>query len=119
MNNNKLIAEFMGYKLGRCSNGFAWESPHRKWIDDVFRIHGRLWREDDTKYCWHSDWNWLMEVVEKIQRCLMDDNTLTIGYRRCEIECFEKGYSIIVSDEPTIRATYKAVVEFIKEYNKH
>ena len=114
MNNNKLIAEFMGYKLARCNNGLAWESPHRKAIDDVFGIHGRLWREDDTKYCWHTDWNWLMEVVQKIESLgyvfIIEGGKAEFGEMVSKTRCF--------INKNKITSTYTAVVEFIKEYNK-
>jgi|TARA_R100000030_G_scaffold61298_3_gene46344 hypothetical protein len=74
MNNNKLIAEFMGAE------------PDKK----TFFLKGK------EVYFYHTSWDWLMPVVEKIYQ--LDSNADFFG-------------SI------NIEATYKEVVEFIKEYN--
>ena len=78
MNNNKLIAEFMGSNL----NGLeSWQY------------------EEELQY--HTSWDWLMPVAEKClttgdrQHYVINDALLT-----CNIE-----------------EVYKAVVEFIKQYN--
>ena len=74
MNDNKLIAEFMGSNL----NGLeSWQY------------------EEELQY--HTSWDWLMPVVEKIYQ--LDSNADFFGSINLE-------------------ATYKEVVEFIKEHNK-
>jgi len=81
MNENKLIAEFMKYeiKYNKCY------SP--KYNDGTI-----------APMQFHSSWDWLMPVVEKIYSIDAD------------IDFFK---SI------NLEATYKEVVEFIKEYNKY
>ena len=106
MTDNKLISEFMGYKLARCSNGLAWDSPYQKAVDDVFKIHGRLWRENDSYYQWNTSWDWLMPVAQKIEKYLWD-NQGKVGYFD---ECLQ-------SNDREVR--YQAVVEFIKWYNQN
>jgi hypothetical protein len=54
--NNKILAEFMGV-LTPENNIAIWDNAP-KYINELTRL-------EDAKY--HSDWNWLMEVVEKIE----------------------------------------------------
>ena len=95
--NNKLIAEFMGY-------------PKHK-IDFVGK---RLNFENSKHNTYHKDWNWLIEVVEKIE---------SLGYRIeivkhiCRIYLSNKETIVFSENTPKIEAVYNAVVEFIKWYN--
>ena len=102
MKDNKLIAEFMGYKLAKCNNGLAWEFPYKKSVEDTFEIHGRLWRENDSYYKFHTSWDWLMPVIQKCRQ----ENRL---------EYFDFVYYAL--EQCDINITYKAVVEFIKNQN--
>jgi len=85
LENNKMIAEFMGLVI----------------ITDNISYF-------DTDYKplkkYHSDWSWLMPVVEKIIG--MKD---VYGQKRHEVK---------MSINPKIDITYGAVVEFIKWYNE-
>jgi hypothetical protein len=97
--NNKLIAEFMGLKII---------------TDDISFF--------DTNYNtlkrYATVWNWLIEVVEKIESLGFE---VTILKNECTIRnnCligfdFDRTYCV-----PTkIEAVYNACVEFIKWYNK-
>ena len=99
--NNKLIAEFMGLNLHQ-----------GVWIKSTLATERKICKEDALKY--HEDWNWLMEVVEKIE---------SLGYRIeivkhiCRIYLSNKETIIISENTPKIEAVYNAVVEFIKWYN--
>jgi len=101
--NNKIIAEFMGAKL-------------TKDLQIVYPIY-----EGDSSYVknlkYHSDWNWLMEVVEKIESL------------RNQIVIFNKTAALSNVKEPSVfndsfkaetkkQAVYNACVEFIKWYNE-
>jgi len=92
MNDNKLIAEFMGYEIlyRPNSNGFIELSETE--LCDV----------DDLMY--HSSAKWLKPVVQKIEDYL-SDNVGKVGY-------FDDG---LISNDIEVR--YLAVVEFIKEFN--
>ena len=92
MKNNKLIAEFMGHEIlyRPNSNGFIEISDTE--LCDV----------DDLQY--HTSWDWLMPVVQKIEDYLAD-NVGKVGYFD---ECLN-------SNDLEVR--YQAVVEFIKEYS--
>ena len=87
--NNKLIAEFMGVEK---ENGlYLFTTP----MDDY---------KTDTLY-FDTSWDWLMPVVESIFERLdsRDDSANEI----------KKGMLVCSRNN-----TYKAVVEFIKQYNK-
>ncbi len=114
-NNNKLIAEFMGYEIiyRPNSNGFIEISDTE--LCDV----------DDLEY--HKSWDWLMPVVEKIEEITIEDNNMTIKSHRflveivlgsCEI--YDSVSSSVVGSGDygnKLDSTYNAVVEFIKWYN--
>jgi len=85
---NKLIAEFMGYQL-----------KGRKLSDEMI---------------YDTSWDWLMPVVEKIEEhgydvIIRKDNVEIMCENVRDIECFNTGKHI---------TTYQAVVEFIKRYNE-
>ena len=101
MNNNKLIAEFMGAE------------PDKK----------TFFRTGEEVYFYHTSWDWLMPVVEKIRGLeegmlveridIMPNDGVAIHYSHPP--------KMIVVDTSkgvdTLDATYQAVVEFIKTYN--
>lgn len=95
MKENKLIAEFMGYEI-HTPNGkaFSFKIPN---------MPTKFTPIENLKY--HKSWDWLMSVVEKILSKANDDEL---------IERFYEIQNVI----PNREATYKAVVEFINEYNK-
>ena len=116
--NNKLIAEFLGYIDNGCSEeGFL--------IDPKTNYDVCI---DSLQF--HTDWNWLMEVVEKITSILMLDdnfkyNYLYIGY---DFEDKEHYVNLYVSEDiqlngssknSKIQAVYNACLEFIKWYNEN
>ena len=93
MNDNKLIAEFMGipsYKQGRYLMFEYADNNHRT--------------EQDLAY--HTSWDWLMPVVVKIEDYL-SDNVGEVGY-------FDDG---LTSNDIEVR--YQAVVEFIKQHKTY
>ena len=94
--NNKIIAEFMGAKL-------------TKDLKIMYPVY-----EGDSSYVknlkYHSDWNWLMEVVEKIFKDFYKLNPCPI-YLKMNIEK--------ALNEVNIDVTYNSCVEFIKWYNQN
>jgi hypothetical protein len=112
MENNKLIAEFMGFQETSIGWYDADECLHEK--DNTF---------DTLRF--DVDWNWLMPVVEKIESIVFDDNNsfnVTIGSTNyCVIQDSNgdtydsvEGYG-----ETKLLTVYKAVVGFIKWYNNN
>ena len=95
MNNNKLIAEFMGA-----------EKTHIQSVGDIYcPVPSKSGSEYADKLQYHTSWDWLMPVAEKClktgepsdgQHYFINDALLT-----CNIE-----------------VVYDRVVEFIKEVNE-
>lgn len=91
IDNNKLIAEFDGFKLNNDGDYV------RKDNDVNLILISKLMN-------YHNDWSWLMPVVKKIADTGKGGG-LTYGLRN----------ALIVAN---IDQTYKEIVEFIKWYNK-
>ena len=108
--NNKIIVEFMKWDI---LNDMTYSKATKgKWVE-----------LDKLKF--HSNWNWLMEVVEKIES-LTDINSNgcfmvleSIGFNAKFI--FDDGTRILKDSkgETKIEAVYMAVVAFIEWYNKN
>ena len=108
--NNKLIAEFMGLfdKILSTGNIHSWsdapfyyttEDTKEKVIKNICKY---------SKY--DSDWNWLMEVVEK---CLVGEAEYNEDEAKKAIhEIYESLCNI------NITSVYNACVKFIKWYNE-
>lgn len=108
---NKLIAEFMGYKHSiepRDKPFWLFEpvSSMQSCFDtDVFR-------DADNNYFlhpkYHTSWDWLMPVVEKIK---------TDTYENFALEAIKvsPAYTLHTCD---IQAVYTAVISFINWYNQ-
>ena len=109
MKDNKLIAEFMGHEFtlmpdtdGKCyTEKDSWDIIH----EDDFIVDGG-W------YAYNTSWNGLMPVVEK---CLEMHNSLIDGR-----DVIDTSYPSIAQalQVVSLKETYKAVVEFIKNQTK-
>ena len=100
ISNNELIAEFMGIVYPK--------------LDNVIVIDNVVIKENELQY--HTSWDWLMPVVEKIEG---------LGYwvNRNDGDVTISNISDIVVITPMssggIDMMYDAVVEFINEHNKY
>ena len=124
---NKLIAEFDGWVI---DNSF----PDK---DRTYIKNGGI--ELDTTFKYHTSWDWLMPVVEKICRMKIGDGIEYVEYHflrtfgmlnnhKCSSHETEEpdgkimvrlnGFSVFKSDS-LIEATFLSVVEFIKWYNEN
>ena len=97
MNDNKLIAEFMGLcPLSRA--GFI-SDKNQEYYESLSELR------------YHTSWDWLIPVVEKIR----------VPYNNTEItgEKYENIISVLAEGcvEANQLQVYEAVVEFIKTYN--
>jgi hypothetical protein len=94
MEDNKLLAEFMG----------------KEWHNSFFAGVSIISPSNIT-YKFDTDWNWLMQVVEKIE---------SLGCRVEIINSTSKIEPIITHSEyiTKIEAVYNACVEFVKWYNE-
>ena len=107
MEGNKLIAEFMGAE---------W---HKDFFKDVCIIS-----PSNISYKFHTSWDWLMPVIEKIKILVMEDDSDELY--NSEEEVWDKISEALYWDNIThtlvqieIKSVYQAVVEFIKKYNKN
>ncbi len=111
--NNKLIAEFMRN-----------QDPDNDTYREMISYHGIIGR-------FHSSWDWLMPVVLKIGStdwssvdihcgtgCTDSFSWCTIKWWDDDNNKFETSKELNDDEQNTLFATYKAVVEFIKWYNK-
>ncbi len=108
---NKLIAEFMGLKTEGQMQSY------------------KLLHYKNTCGLYHSSWDWLMPVVEKIDQLLADDDFVTISYNRCFIEICNpswifpntksESFTIESIGDTRIETTLNAVCEFITWYNEN
>lgn len=118
MTDNKLIADFLG--LWWHENGTISGYP------SVLNMRMGVDTFDDLKF--HISWDWLMPVVEKIERegyeveissqmeGREDDRNLVWHqdtYIGDGVNIFAKGYG-----DSKIKSVYMAVLDFIKWYNK-
>jgi len=95
--NEKLISDFMGFEYDPEKDGF--KIPSQNSITQELKFH--------------SSWDWLMPVVEKIEG--ETDATFNIENDNCHIE---GPFKLTVNGYTKFESVYKAVVEFIKWYNK-
>ena len=109
--NNKLIAEFLGYS-----------QPHPDYPDTTY------WYKKDcqplTILLFHLDWNWLMKVVEKIESLPDEENNGKFFFEiyQDSISIFSNGHYInelidVIGQGSRLNNVYQACVEFINWYN--
>jgi|SRR6478736_7922342 len=110
--NNKLIALFMGAEDMQTYLSFK----HIK--HDSLPIKGQ-WYYMFTELQYDKSWDWLMPVVEKIEQLLPDDSIITIEHKRCYIPTIYNEITIEGNADTKLRATYNAVIGFIRWYNKN
>lgn len=114
--NDKLIALFMEAKQYDNDDDYIYfDETNTMFSNDTISIK-------DLKF--HSDWNWLMEVVEKIESISFNKSDIffnvTIGsglYCTIQDSNFDGLLEINTTEETRIKTVYNACVEFIKFYN--
>lgn len=99
---NRMIAEFMGVKVSYVDN------------DKVAIIDGKWVDFCDLEY--HTSWEWLMPVVEKIESY---DMNVKIHTSYTSIHFKRKQCIVDVDGRIKIENTYSAVVQFIEWYNEN
>jgi len=102
--NNKIIAEFMNKKdaqINAKGNGIEW-----------------VIQTKNLKY--HTDWDWLMEVIEKIEN--LETNRFDFQINQWNSRIFDHENTEFIVDlnaDSKIQAVYNACIEFIKWYNQN
>ena len=128
--NNRIIAEFMGWSTHpRHGDKYlinkSKDRVNLPWYSEC------NWEASLREFNYHSDWNILMPVVEKIENTKIKDYSIStdITDDKTFINVWHYGdggkWSILISnlneeykDFNKMQRTYKAVVKFINFYNK-
>lgn len=100
---NKLIADFMNYPKEGEGSAYYYAMKH-------------CYENNNMKY--HTSWDWLMPVVEKIHA--ETDVWVTIMYNCCKMHWMTIGVHepIMIDEVPTVEAVYTAILQFITWYNQ-
>lgn len=105
---NKLIAEFLGYKpktkkdIGATLNQYVYEWYLKD--TNIYYINGDYHSEDYLLF--HTDWNWLIPAVTKCkERQFFGSNSLITRLNNALVQA-------------DIELVYEQVIEFINYYNK-
>lgn len=105
MNDNELIAEFMGMNYYN-DYGHHGDTYYEEAVIDP----------EDPDFVqsphWHESWDWLMPVVEKIES--MAPNRVVIDCNECRI-ISDRRFKVHTLKK--INSVYQCVVQFIKWYN--
>jgi hypothetical protein len=108
--NNKLIAEFMGYKISYGGEYLLSDSlpqflgsDHREWCSNRVENDNLIWEIPKDCLEYHTSWDWLKPVVDKIEQVHEG-----VPQELINLSLFS-----------TIDEVYNAVVEFIKQYNNN
>ena len=96
MADNQIIADFMGY------------TEKNKKIKEIYNQEAEV-----KSFSYHTSWDWLMPVIKKVNMVTKYDdyNQNRLHIQRVLNDCINE--NAVGIDE-----VYKAVVEFINEYNK-
>ena len=106
----ELLASFMGDLRYRPTDNFIEYAP------------GQACNLKGAEY--HTSWDWLMPVVEKIECTTTDGKDNSDNFFNVIIEVFEcningDGITVCEQGQTKLEGTYKAVVEFIQWYNEN
>ena len=112
MNDNKLIAEFMGID----TKGMCYYIPEHEKPSNHYEGMTSTFFPDELEY--HSSWDWLMPVVEKIMNMDTSQQRIFVTISGGEVNITVGKLSIYQDNFDSITNVYEAVVQFIKWYNK-
>jgi hypothetical protein len=135
MNNNQLIAEFMGYQNVRGPK----EYPLYKIPEHAYEVYDYEQSSivdtfstffDDMQF--KTSWNWIMPVVEKIESLETIDKDFKDAVQCWRVEIFAEwccikyasniyGWTDFIEEkgENKMEALYSAVIKFIEAYNDY
>jgi len=107
---NELIAEFMCWELQN--------NPTDRWFGSYREPNGILHKNTNKEpLLFHTSWDWLMTVVEKIESLRdVNGNAYRFTIDMCNAQIEETNIEIL-GGAFKIDTTYKAVVQFINQYN--
>jgi hypothetical protein len=114
--NNRMIAEFMGAKYDK-DTSFPIH-PNDLWLP----MHGVCNFTSTNGNClrYHSSWDWLMPVVEKIESLSKENETYSFSITKFSVRVLYRGSRVVdlPIDNTKFESTYQAVIQFIELYNK-
>jgi hypothetical protein len=111
MKDNKLIAEFMGFTYEK---NIGWYDNDMNMPQIVYDVqNGNCFNE----LLFDQSWDWLIPVVEKIERDSFDlfgeyEDTIING---CSCFIYSNSENISTTETSKFKAVYSAVVDYIKE----
>jgi len=111
--NNRLIAEFLTKVADYWQREDSQDDDKNPLYFQPHNTEFQLMRPSEMLF--DKDWNWLMEVVEKIEDL---NYKVTICRHICRIERIIFDDIVISEDIPKIEAVYKACLSFIKWHNQ-
>lgn len=115
--NNKIIAKFLGYKIDKETENFlipielAKIGDFKQWADTKHIHEIGYYLLSENQLCFDYDWNWLMEVVEKIY-------TLDLYYDKYIDFNSSMFFSGKIELSTKIDLVYNQCVDFITWYNQ-
>ena len=118
LDGNILIHKFMGWNIEDVYNSVINGKIHILRSENK-RAYTTINELSFTRHCYHSSWDWLMPVVEKIEKIIWNKIDLTeeviINGLSCRMPIKDDAFISIKNTK--IEATYDCVVEFIKWHN--
>ena len=117
---NKLIAEFMGLNKTKMFFNLKTGNYVKKenFETEVGAVEVYLKNNKPiTSFKYHKDWNWLMQVVEKIENT--QPISIIISCGNCEVYNCETAETLFFFEGVKIEAIYNACVAFIEWYNEN
>ncbi len=120
--NNKIIAEFMGALWNIHSNKYGIGNAEFITIGEKTNVVKAVNHYKLEELLYHSDWNWLMEVILKINQFENQRFSCLINSMDCKIHDNERNKFIVDSygrftPDELFKSIYTCVVYFIKWYN--
>ena len=110
---NKLIAEFMGWN----NDGDFSVIPEGKMLPVFTENHARVSDQFEIEeMMFHSSWDWLMPVVEKIFTINFDENPRVREWSMQERGIFDP---VQYGLHSSIESVFQACVQFIQWYNEN
>lgn len=123
VSSSALIADFLGWE--KYEDGLTYKFPNLYPIYNINDEENTGWiSEHITNTEFHSRWDWLMPVVEKIEiECKFDVNIYGhynwVMPFRCTILDNRNNIIVYKGNDSKIQCVYDAVVEFIKWWNAY
>lgn len=110
---NRLCAEFLG-----------WKETKSCWLTLSSNLNKGFAATKSSDLKFDSDWNWIMEVIEKIEGLdyphtkYIATISVNIYHKECSLEYsgYESGTFIIVTENTTKEAVVQAIWQFLNFY---